>query len=89
MTKAKISRKISEDAFISKKDSINILNSFVNIIKKESQTKQIKITNFGTFKFKLTKQRIGRNPKTKESYIIPSMQKLVFIASMQSKKLCN
>ena len=41
--------------------------SFVNIISSQLiKQKDVKIVNFGIFKIKNKKARIGRNPKTKE-----------------------
>ena len=69
-------------------DSKAILNSFINIIKK-NKLKKIKISNFGTFYFHTTPQRLGRNPKTKEEFIIPKRQKLILKASNAVKNKLN
>ena len=69
-------------------DSKALLNSFINIIKK-NKSKKIKISNFGTFYFHITPQRLGRNPKTKEEFIIPKRQKLILKASNAVKNKLN
>ncbi len=84
-----ISREISSSTKLSIDVSKKILESFLNIIKKNAKSKKIKLSHFGSFEFKITPKRIGRNPKTKESYIIPSMNKLNFKASNKIKKLIN
>ena len=38
----------------------------------------VKLSNFGTFSYKLTPERIGRNPKTKKEFIIKEQKNLVF-----------
>ena len=43
--------------------------------------KKVKVNGFGTFKRENTPERVGRNPRTKEEYIIPKMNKLRLIAS--------
>ena len=84
-----ISKEISSSTKLSIDVSKKILESFLNIIKKNAKSKKIKLSHFGSFDFKNTPKRIGRNPKTKESYIIPSMNKLNFKASNKIKKLIN
>ena len=50
------------------------VNLFFNKIKSELQKNQlVKISGFGTFEVIHTKQRIGRNPKTLEEYVILSL----------------
>tara|TARA_X000001036_G_scaffold267781_1_gene248616 strand:+ start:229 stop:504 length:276 start_codon:yes stop_codon:yes gene_type:complete len=89
ITKALIAKKISMETRLNIVDSKIFLESFIHKIKKESFKKTVKIKNFGTFKVKSTKKRIGRNPKTKESYIIRSLKKLIFTSSNMVKKELN
>ena len=70
-------------------DALDFLNQFISLIKNSSKKKDIKISGFGTFFMKNTAQRIGRNPKTKESYIIESRKKLNFRGSNILKKILN
>tara|TARA_B100001057_G_scaffold264305_1_gene264455 strand:+ start:39614 stop:39886 length:273 start_codon:yes stop_codon:yes gene_type:complete len=86
--KKDIVKNISSEAFLSLSDSKALLNSFINIIKK-NKSKKIKISNFGTFYFHITPQRLGRNPKTKEEFIIPKRQKLTLKASSAIKSKLN
>ena len=51
--------------------------------------KKIKITSFGTFKVVNTKERIGRNPKTKEEAKIKSRKVVKFKASIFFKEKLN
>ncbi len=66
----------------------DLLESFIDIIKSNS-SKNIKISNFGTFSVKTTPERVGRNPKTKKEYIISKRKKLTFQASSVVKKNLN
>lgn len=50
---------------------------------------EVKIKNFGTFKVSSKPERIGRNPKTGEAAIIPSMRVLTFKASAGLKRKIN
>ena len=65
------------------------LDNFFSIIKTQSSRSKIKISNFGSFYYKETAKRVGRNPKTKESYIIMPRKKLNFKASNVSRKFLN
>ena len=57
----------------------------MNLIK----NKKVKIAKFGTFSVREKKQRIGRNPKTKESKIISKRNVILFKASKEFKKYIN
>ena len=56
-----------------------------NIIKE----KKVKIAKFGTFTLREKKQRIGRNPKTKETKLISERKVILFKPSKELKKYIN
>ena len=89
LRKIDISKKISTKAQISEKKSKELVDNFINIIKRESNANDIKIANFGTFYNKVTPQRMGRNPKTGEEHIITERVKLNFIVSGKVKEQLN
>ncbi len=72
-----------------KKEATDFLESFIDLIKVKSISKSVKLTNFGTFHFKKTPKRIGRNPKTLDSYIIPELNKLTFVPSNKIRDYIN
>lgn len=88
-TKLNISKNISNNTNLSFKQSQELLEKFLSIISKNSKTNITKISNFGVFFSQRTKERIGRNPKTKESYIIKPMFKTKFKASTYVKQFLN
>jgi len=88
-TKYKIAQKISREINITQQESKFFLNCFLGTISNQSKKTKIKISGFGTFSNRRTLERVGRNPKTKESYIIPSITKLIFKASAQVKGKLN
>ena len=51
--------------------------------------KKLKIAKFGTFELRKKKQRIGRNPKTKENKIISARNVILFKPSKEFKKFIN
>ena len=64
-------------------DIFNII--FQNIISK----KKVKIAKFGTFIIRKKKERIGRNPKTKEEKIISERNVILFKPSKELKEYIN
>lgn len=89
ITKKKITKILTEKLNLSFDNSSDILETFLFLIKFNSKNQTVKINGFGTFGTKKTTQRIGRNPKTKESYIISSFKKPVFKASNKIKEILN
>ena len=55
----------------------------------KSKKSSLKIASFGTFSTKKTPERIGRNPKTKQEFIISERSKLKFTASNKLRNLIN
>ena len=61
------------------KESVSFFESFVNIISSQLiKQKDVKIVNFGIFKIKNKKARIGRNPKTKQEVMISERNVIKF-----------
>ncbi len=74
----------------SKQISENLIEEFFSlIISNLKKEKKIKISKFGTFFIKLKKQRIGRNPKTKETKIISERNVVLFKPSKDFKEFIN
>ena len=88
-TKKCISKNIASELGIPFEKSSDIVNSFINIIKKNSSDKTIKLSGFGSFFYHQTPKRVGRNPKTKESYIIQPRLKINFKSSNKIKRILN
>ena len=85
--KKDIIQNISSKALISTISSGLILEKFLSIIKTKSEI--IKLANFGVFYLRDTPSRIGRNPKTKEEFVIPKRKKLFFKVSNTVKSALN
>tara|TARA_B100000945_G_C20297088_1_gene556185 strand:- start:12 stop:314 length:303 start_codon:yes stop_codon:yes gene_type:complete len=70
--------------------SQKILNSFFNIITKGLiRDSEVKITKFGKFKILNKKERIGRNPKSKEEFSVSKRKVVSFYLSSSIKKKIN
>ncbi len=89
VSKKDIIKNIRLETDLSSSDAANILESFLLLIKTKSKSKEVKISGFGTFGYKKTPKRLGRNPRTKDSYIISVMNKLTFNTSKKIKEKIN
>ncbi len=87
--KKDIVKNITSKAQISNKTASSLLNKFIEIISNESRNRPVKISNFGTFYSHKSPKRIGRNPSTKEEFIIKERQKINFSSSKATKDLIN
>jgi len=75
---------------ISKSDSLNFIDDIFGLISLELEKKnKVKIANFGAFNIREKKQRIGRNPKTKEDKVISSRTVITFKPSKILKNKIN
>ena len=72
-----LSSKIGFSVSYSKKLINDLMESMVEII----NTDKLILKNFGSFKILNKKSRLGRNPKTKEKFIISSRKILTFKTS--------
>jgi nucleoid DNA-binding protein len=89
LTKNNIINYLKKNSSLSAGEASGIFESFLSLIKSKSKSKSIKLSGFGTFSFKKTPKRAGRNPKTKDSYIIPELYKLNFKPSNKVKEQIN
>ena len=81
-TRDDIAESLHNEFGLTKKDCIAFVNDILDIIIDGLKNDgYVKIHNFGSFKVKRKKSRIGRNPKTKENFIITERNVLTFIAS--------
>ena len=74
----------------SKQISANLIEEFFSlIINNIKQEKKLKISNFGTFSIREKKERIGRNPKTKEIKRISKRNVVLFKPSKGFRNFIN
>ena len=90
LTKKDIVNSIYMQIGFSKKISETLLEDLFQILLKNIiYEKKVKISNFGTFTLRKKKQRLGRNPKTKENKIISERNVILFKPSKEFKKYIN
>jgi nucleoid DNA-binding protein len=88
-SKTNIVKNVSKKSLVSSSEAANILESFLLLIKNKSKLNSVKLSGFGSFGFKKTPERHGRNPKTQQSYIIPQLNKFNFKPSNKIKEKIN
>ncbi len=70
--------------------SKKIINDLINIIIENTKSGNLKLKNLGSFKLIEKKERIGRNPKTKEKFLISSRKSVSFTPAKKiSDKIKN
>lgn len=69
--------------------SKKIVDDLIFIICDNIKSGFLNIKNLGSFKTRLKNERLGRNPKTKKSYIIKSRLSIIFIPSKKLIKKIN
>ena len=80
-----LSRKKGYSVLYSKK----IINNLIEILIDEIKENSFNLKNIGTFKILNKKERIGRNPRTKEIYKIKARKTLVFKVSTNLSRKIN
>tara|TARA_B100000795_G_scaffold253174_1_gene223207 strand:+ start:135 stop:410 length:276 start_codon:yes stop_codon:yes gene_type:complete len=88
-SKSNIVKNITSKSKVSAGEATKILESLLLLIKNKSKLRSVKFSGFGSFGFKKTPKRLGRNPKTNDSYIIPELNKLNFKPSNKLKEKIN
>ncbi|GAM10343.1 integration host factor subunit alpha [Geobacter sp. OR-1] len=82
MTKADLVGKVSDVSNFTQKESVDIVESVLEIIKETlGKGETLKISGFGSFTVKQKRARKGRNPQTGESITLDSRKVLTFKAS--------
>ena len=85
-----LAKKIYQKIGFSKIISENIVNDIFYIIASHfKENNKVKIASFGSFHKRKKKERMGRNPKTREETIISSRYVVTFKASKLFKDKIN
>ena len=89
-TKIDIIKNLSNQSGYPKSFSKKVLGDLINIIIDQIKTGNLNLKNLGTFKIIFKNERTGRNPKTKEKFIISARKSIRFVLSEKiSKSLKN
>ena len=86
MNKTELINAVAEKAGLSKKAAEAAVNATLSAITEGLKTEEkVQLVGFGSFEVKKRAERIGRNPKTKESIQIPASVVPVFKAGKALK----
>lgn len=87
MTKKDIVLKISEETALKQIDVKKVVQRTLDhVIDSLSKGETVELRNFGVFKVKSRRSRIGRNPKTGTTVPIPERKVVTFKVGMVMKK---
>tara|TARA_B100001559_G_C16048012_1_gene415618 strand:- start:262 stop:564 length:303 start_codon:yes stop_codon:yes gene_type:complete len=90
LTKEILAENINRQFGLTKSFSEKLINSLIFHLTNTVKTDKIlKIKNFGTFRILNKKERIGRNPKSKEKFIISKRSVIVFKTSKSLNNKLN
>ena len=90
LTRQDISEAIFRHVGLSKHESAHMLETVLDQISNALiDGKSVKISSFGTFTPRQKRERIGRNPKTKEEKEISKRDIVLFKPSKEFKELLN
>ena len=86
MNKTELIAAVAEKAELSKKDAEAAVSAAIDAITAAlSQDEKVQLVGFGSFEVKARAERVGRNPKTKETIQIPASKTPVFKAGKALK----
>ena len=89
ITKIEITKILSQKTGLSSLYSKKILNDLIQIIIKQIKDNNLILKNIGTFNIISKNERVGRNPKTKEEFLIKKRKSISFIPSKYLNKIIN
>ena len=90
LTKKHLSATLKKELKLSVDISDSLVDEFFQAIKMTLRSqKNLKLSGFGSFETYITKERIGRNPKSMENYRIPAQNKVRFSPTSKAKYFLN
>ena len=78
LKKIEIVKNLSASSGFSLNFSKKVINDLIEIINTNIKSGNLNLKNIGSFKIINKKERIGRNPKTKEKFLISSRKSIIF-----------
>ena len=86
MNKGELVSNVAEKAGMSKKDAEKALNCVLDAIEEAlANGEKVQLVGFGTFEIRERKERMGKNPNTQETMMIPAGKAPVFKAGKKLK----
>lgn len=86
MNKVELVAAVTQKAGLSKKDAEKAVNAVLeSVVEAVSSGDKVQLVGFGTFETRSRAERTGRNPRTKETIVIPASKQPVFKAGKSFK----
>tara|TARA_Y100001958_G_scaffold123776_1_gene91111 strand:+ start:478 stop:774 length:297 start_codon:yes stop_codon:yes gene_type:complete len=89
ITKIDFSKNINDKTGLSVSLSKKIVDDLLIIFAEMIKNNDLVLKNIGSFKLSKKSERIGRNPKTKEEFLISERKSIRFIVSKNLSKILN
>ncbi len=89
ITKINFSKNISDKTGFPISFSKKIVDELLIIFTEMIKNNDLVLKNIGTFRLLKKNERIGRNPKTKEEFLISKRKSIKFIVSKNLSKILN
>lgn len=90
MNKTELIAAVAGKTSLTKKDTEKTINAALEAIREEvSNGGKVQLIGFGTFEVRTRKERIGKNPQTKEAVTIPAATVPGFKAGKAFKDMVN
>ena len=89
ITKIIIAKKLSLKTGFSTSFSKKLIDDLIVCLTKSIKTEKLNLINLGTFKIVNKKERKGRNPKTKEQFVITARKTISFVPSKKILRELN
>ena len=90
MNKSELVAAVANKTGVTKKDTEEVLNAFVDVVKETLKAdEKVQMIGFGTFESKTRAARTARNPHTQEEVQIPASKTVVFKAGKALKDAVN
>jgi len=90
MTKAEVANKVADKTGLSRKETVEALEIFLDCIKDAlKEDSKVSLVGFGTFYVKGKNARNGRNPRTGEKIRIPDKKVATFKPGKAFREMVN
>ena len=89
ITKIDIAKELSKKTGYSLELSKILINSLLIVLISSIKKNKLNLKNIGTFRLINKSKRIGRNPITKENFVITSRKSISFISSKKLLSVVN
>ena len=80
--KKEFADRMAENGDMTKKAAYKAVDAFIETLMDYlGEGEKVMLKGFGRFEMRTARGRVGRNPKTKEEYMIPEHEKVKFVTS--------